>query len=90
MEACKFFDPEPAAVAPARAFARDTLRSWGVSDGADDAVLLVSELITNAVRHAGTRLMLTLRLDDGTLEAEVVDWHPSRGIPDRPLPSDDS
>jgi serine phosphatase RsbU (regulator of sigma subunit)/anti-sigma regulatory factor (Ser/Thr protein kinase) len=90
VEACKFFDPEPAAVAPARAFARDTLRAWGVSADADDAVLLVSELITNAVRHAGTRLMLTLRLDEGALEAEVVDWHPARGIPDRPVDSDDS
>jgi serine phosphatase RsbU (regulator of sigma subunit)/anti-sigma regulatory factor (Ser/Thr protein kinase) len=90
VEACKFFDPEPAAVAPARSFARDTLNSWGVSGAADDAVLLVSELITNAVRHAGTRLMLTLRLDEGTLEAEVVDWHPTRAIPDRPVGSDES
>lgn len=35
----------------ARSFTRQTLRAWGVEDLMDDAVLIVSELTTNAERH---------------------------------------
>jgi serine phosphatase RsbU (regulator of sigma subunit)/anti-sigma regulatory factor (Ser/Thr protein kinase) len=84
-EACAFFDPDPSAVSRARRFARDTLRQWGITDpSCDDAVLLISELVTNAVLHAGTRARLTLRLDAGALEAEVTDAHPARTLPDPP------
>jgi serine/threonine-protein kinase RsbW len=45
---------EPPAVRYARAHAEDTLRGWGVPDEtAYDALTIVSELTTNAVRHAG-------------------------------------
>jgi serine phosphatase RsbU (regulator of sigma subunit)/anti-sigma regulatory factor (Ser/Thr protein kinase) len=84
-EACEFFDPEPAAVSRARGFARDTLFKWGISSPlGDDAILLISELVTNAVLHAGTRARLTLRLNGGALEAEVADAHPARTLPDPP------
>ena len=55
------YQPEPTAAAAARRFVRDTLQTWFTSgattggDGlVDDAVLLTSELVTNAVVHAGT------------------------------------
>lgn len=84
-ETYAFFDPEPTAVSRARRFARDTMRAWGIEDSqAGDAVLLVSELVTNVVQHAGTRARLTLRLEDGALEVEVADWHPARTLPDPP------
>jgi anti-sigma regulatory factor (Ser/Thr protein kinase) len=35
----------------AREFTTATLRSWGLAELADDAVIIVSELVTNAVRH---------------------------------------
>ncbi len=35
----------------ARSFTRQTLRAWGAEDLMDDAVLIVSELTTNAERH---------------------------------------
>ena len=35
----------------AREFATTTLRSWGLPDLVDDAAVIVSELVTNAVRH---------------------------------------
>jgi hypothetical protein len=35
----------------AREFATTTLRSWGFPDLVDDAVVIISELVTNAVRH---------------------------------------
>jgi hypothetical protein len=48
------FEPVGRSVASARAFVRDTLQGWGFSDIVDDAVVLTSELVTNAVVHAGT------------------------------------
>jgi GAF domain-containing protein/anti-sigma regulatory factor (Ser/Thr protein kinase) len=87
--------PEPAAVAAARKFVRDTLRSWldtapGVdSDGGlvDDAVLLTSELVTNAVVHAGTQVQVTCKLAAGAVEVVVRDSHPARMVPG-PAPDD--
>jgi anti-sigma regulatory factor (Ser/Thr protein kinase) len=37
----------------ARSFTRDTLASWDLDDLADDAAVIVGELLANAVRHAG-------------------------------------
>jgi serine phosphatase RsbU (regulator of sigma subunit)/anti-sigma regulatory factor (Ser/Thr protein kinase) len=81
------FDPEPSAVAAARRFIRERLVSWGLpadDDRVADAVLLASELVTNAVVHAGTRVQLTCRLDGMTVEVSVLDRHPARVIPDLP------
>nr|WP_308170242.1 ATP-binding protein [Acrocarpospora catenulata] len=36
----------------ARDVTRSTLREWGLSELTDDATLVVSELVTNAVRYA--------------------------------------
>lgn len=40
------------AVGGARKFTRTTLASWELSDRFDDVALVVSELVTNALRHA--------------------------------------
>ncbi|MEV5143913.1 ATP-binding SpoIIE family protein phosphatase [Streptomyces sp. NPDC052727] len=46
---------------------------------ADDAMAVVSELVTNAVVHAGTDVQVEWRLEDtGALVVEVRDQHPSR------------
>lgn len=77
--------PEPTAASRARAFIRDSLRNFGVvlpESTADDAVLLVSELVANAVQHAGTGLEVGCRLTAGTLEVTVTDRHPARSLPD--------
>jgi GAF domain-containing protein/anti-sigma regulatory factor (Ser/Thr protein kinase) len=81
--------PEPAAVAAARKFVRETLRSWletapgAEADGGlvDDAVLLTSELVTNAVVHAGTQVQVTCKLAAGAVEVVVRDSHPARMVP---------
>ncbi|MGW0531942.1 SpoIIE family protein phosphatase [Streptomyces sp. NPDC003032] len=87
----------PLAPAAARRFVRAALDDWtrlavpaaaGITDRlADDSVLLVSELVTNAVVHAGTAVELLCRLDEGgpgedteTLVIEVSDHHPSRAV----------
>lgn len=78
------FDPQGRSVAAARAFVRDTLQGWGFADIVDDAVVLTSELVTNAVVHAGTRAeVLCLRSGDG-VRVEVADRYPERELPLQP------
>ncbi|MFF1547276.1 SpoIIE family protein phosphatase [Streptomyces sp. NPDC058291] len=75
------FEPVGRSVATARSFVRDTLQGWGFADIIDDAVVLTSELVTNAVVHAGTHAdVLCLRSDDG-VRIEVADRYPEREIP---------
>ncbi|MBT2472366.1 SpoIIE family protein phosphatase [Streptomyces sp. ISL-66] len=75
------FDPLGRSVAAARAFVRDTLQGWGFADIVDDAVVLTSELVTNAVIHAGTSAeVLCLRTEDG-VRIEVADRYPERELP---------
>lgn len=75
------FEPVGRSVATARSFVRDTLQGWGFADIVDDAVVLTSELVTNAVVHAGTAAdVLCLRSDDG-VRIEVADHYPEREIP---------
>ncbi|MFE9566485.1 SpoIIE family protein phosphatase [Streptomyces sp. NPDC006487] len=88
------FEPQGRSVAAARAFVRDTLQGWGFADIVDDAVVLTSELVTNAVVHAGTRAeVLCLRTEDG-VRVEVADRYPERELPlqhpgDRPYADPD-
>ncbi|MGW2571631.1 SpoIIE family protein phosphatase [Streptomyces sp. NPDC001537] len=75
------FEPVGRSVATARSFVRDTLQGWGFADIVDDAVVLTSELVTNAVVHAGTSAdVLCLRTDEG-VRIEVADRYPEREIP---------
>lgn len=75
------FEPVGRSVATARGFVRDTLQGWGLAEIVDDAVVLTSELVTNAVVHAGTSAEVRcLRADDG-VRIEVADRHPERELP---------
>ncbi len=79
------FQPEPTAVAAARRFIRETLESWQLpcrDDLVSDAVLLTSELVTNAVVHAGTAVQVACRLRGADVEVSVLDRHPARRVPD--------
>lgn len=81
------FDPEPSAAAAARRFVRETLISAGLPHDdvlVTDAVLLASELVTNAVVHAGTPVQLTCKVTGTNVEVSVLDRHPARVIPDLP------
>ncbi|GAA0656753.1 hypothetical protein GCM10009535_39670 [Streptomyces thermocarboxydovorans] len=74
----------------ARALVRAALAEWTerrlpgtehlTARAAEDATLVASELVTNAVVHAGTDVELTCRLegDTGALVVEVTDRHPAR------------
>ncbi|MET9293581.1 SpoIIE family protein phosphatase [Streptomyces sp. NPDC003077] len=75
------FEPVGRSVAAARAFVRDALQGWGYGDIIDDAVVLTSELVTNAVVHAGTAAdVLCLRTENG-VRIEVADRYPEREVP---------
>ena len=66
--------PEPRAVAHARHFALDTLSSWGVDEATiNDAVLCLSELVTNAVLDTDAECQVRLLLDQGVLTTAVRD-----------------
>lgn len=74
------FPPEVASVAAARRFVGETLRSWGV-DAVDDAMLLTSELVTNAIVHAGTDVEVRCEAAGAVVRIEVHDRHRARRIP---------
>ncbi|MFI6039626.1 SpoIIE family protein phosphatase [Streptomyces sp. NPDC051315] len=64
--------PDPAAVAGTRKNVADRLADWGLADAAFVTELIVSELVTNAIRHAEPPIQLRLILD-GNLICEVSD-----------------
>lgn len=64
----------PEAVAPARAFVGATLTAWGVDRLAtEDAVLLTSELVTNALVHSVSDCEVRLLLEGPILTVTVRD-----------------
>ncbi|MGA5413535.1 SpoIIE family protein phosphatase [Streptomyces pseudogriseolus] len=65
--------PDPAVVADARRTAQDQLSRWGFDEEQMFTTeLLVSELVTNAIRHASGRVRLRL-IRERTLVCEVLD-----------------
>ncbi|WP_415947867.1 SpoIIE family protein phosphatase [Streptomyces sp. KLOTTS4A1] len=65
-------DPEDSAPSRARRLARRALVRWGLSSHTDAVELLVSEVVTNAVRYASRPVTLRLLRTD-VLRCEVVD-----------------
>jgi anti-sigma regulatory factor (Ser/Thr protein kinase) len=76
----------PAAPADARRWVRDAIRSWQVPVDLDAALLLTSELVTNAIRHEAGQagqgvqaVMLAIASSRGRLRVDVHDT--SRSLP---------
>ncbi|MFF7652993.1 SpoIIE family protein phosphatase [Streptomyces sp. NPDC007983] len=63
---------DPVTVATARAWASRRLDAWGLADASYITELVVSELVTNAIRHAEAPIQLRL-IHDRTLICEVSD-----------------
>jgi anti-sigma regulatory factor (Ser/Thr protein kinase) len=73
---------EPSSVSAARRFCAHTLERWGASNDVVDSVcLVVSELVTNAVLHAGTSCELTVSgptsMAGDVIRIEVTDGDPA-------------
>ncbi|MFF0137732.1 SpoIIE family protein phosphatase [Streptomyces sp. NPDC005227] len=67
-----FLEPEDEAPGRARRLARRALARWGMEDMTDSVELLVSEVVTNAVRYASRPVTLRLLRTD-VLRCEVGD-----------------
>lgn len=68
---------QPASVAAGRRFVEVTCVRWGCPEVLRDAVLVASELIENAVRHAHGDPRLRLELGGGLLTVAVYDDDPA-------------
>lgn len=81
----------PHATSPAagRRFVADVLWQRGFStEVIDDAVLLTSEAVTNAVVHAGTPIDLVVTVDAAMARIEIHDGHPDLPVVGNPAPDD--
>ncbi|PRY10842.1 ATP-binding SpoIIE family protein phosphatase [Kineococcus rhizosphaerae] len=63
LEASLWLPPDIRAVAAAREFLRDRLTAWSTDELLDEAELVLSELVTNALVHTGGGAGLALRFD---------------------------
>jgi anti-sigma regulatory factor (Ser/Thr protein kinase) len=68
--------PELASVPRARRAAAAAVEAWRLTDLVQDAQLVVSELVTNAVLHAGTTIELVVRRSGDRIRVEVRDANP--------------
>ncbi|MEU3165529.1 ATP-binding protein [Streptosporangium sp. NPDC006930] len=73
--------PVTASVPRARWLIGGRLAQWGIDGQSEVARLLVSELVTNALRHAWGPIRLTISYRDGTLRCEVGDANPAPPVP---------
>jgi DNA-binding NarL/FixJ family response regulator len=75
----------------ARRFVDQVLSQWHCEDLLDDVQLLVSELVTNAVVHAGSDVEVAVRLLSDSVRIEVVDRAPVAALkPSEPGDDDES
>jgi len=79
----RHFLPIPQAGARSRQLVRERCAAWGIASVSEDAQLVVTELVSNAVEHAGTPLDVIVTLSDDTLHVAVHDGDPT---PPRPQP----
>jgi DNA-binding NarL/FixJ family response regulator len=77
-EVAATFPPERSSAAAARHFATAALERWACGELVDTTNLLVSELVGNAVLHAGTDVEIDLRLFPDRIRVEVSDRSPTQ------------
>jgi anti-sigma regulatory factor (Ser/Thr protein kinase) len=70
------FEAGPMASSAARAWVTTLMDRWGVSHVTETAILLTSELVTNALRHGESAPAITAAIAAGFLEVGVTDTMP--------------
>jgi anti-sigma regulatory factor (Ser/Thr protein kinase) len=71
---CVRLTREPAAVAEARSHVREVIHAWKVPVDPDIAILLASDLVTNAITHgSGETVTLAIRCARDHLRIDVYD-----------------
>jgi anti-sigma regulatory factor (Ser/Thr protein kinase) len=86
MEARTQLRPDPTSVRAARQFIAAALEEWHHPELLEAAVLLTSELVTNAVLYARTAISIVVDLTADRLRVEVIDNNP---LPPMPRDVDD-
>src|SRR5690349_24753764 len=72
--------PRAASAAAARRLVAQALEDTPCAVVADDALVAVSELVTNALVHAGTEIGVQVHLDEHGLLVEVHDGNPTSPV----------
>jgi hypothetical protein len=73
---------QPVAAGQARGHVRDALRSWQIPVDPDVAILLTSDVVTNAILHgAGPSVTVAIRCSRGQLRVDVYDSARSMPLP---------
>lgn len=66
----------PSSVAEARRFVRQALQAWHLDEAVDTALLLTSELATNAVLHARSTFAVLVARQGDQIRVDVLDASP--------------
>lgn len=69
---------DPTSSRAARRFLSDVLAVHHLDHCYDDAGLVLAELVTNALLHAGTQIVVGVSVSDTALRLEVADGSPAR------------
>jgi anti-sigma regulatory factor (Ser/Thr protein kinase) len=85
-----WLQPNTDAPGRARRWLAEWCAQWGCADLEDDAALLLSELVTNAVTHARTTITVSARFGAGALRVAVADRQPGDVRPRPAAPGADS
>ena len=89
--------PEAQLMLPSSEQSPSVAREWATRSGCsthrmtvrDEALLLISELITNSVVHGGPPIVLAIECDEALLRVRVRDGSPVAPVPRRASPEDE-
>ncbi|CAL9452752.1 ATP-binding protein [Streptomyces sp. enrichment culture] len=83
------FLPDTSTVANMRTSTATFLRRFGLTEPVvTSVVLVVSELVTNAIRHGYGEVELEIRVVSGTISVSVTDENPAPAVLKQPGPDD--
>ena len=83
MSESRTFANEPASVRQARRFVSQHLDGL-TAERAESVILMVSELVTNSIRHADSQFTVSVDASSRTVRVEVTDGGPGNPIPKTP------
>ena len=87
LEATRSFSCDSRSLSGCRTFVTNTLSSWHLSPLTEDAMIVVSELATNAVLHARTEFSVSMAWQSGTLRVSLRDSSHDMPVVGSPLPT---
>jgi hypothetical protein len=87
LEATRSFSCDSRSLSACRSFVMKTLSSWHLSLLTEDAMIVVSELATNAVLHARTEFSVSMSWQNGTLRVSLRDSSKDMPVVGSPSPT---